>query len=52
MKLDKKRGIISDYIPWLLIAVAILAILTISIFVLKDKGIAVIDNLKNIFRSG
>lgn len=47
-----KRGIISDYIPWLLIAVAILAILTVSIFVLKGKGISAIDQIKNIFRGG
>jgi uncharacterized protein YoxC len=47
-----KRGIISDYIPWLIIAVAILAILVISIFVLKGKGASAIDQIKNIFGGG
>ena len=45
----KKRGIISDYLPWLLIAVAILAILLIAIFVLKDKGVSLVDAIKNLF---
>jgi hypothetical protein len=45
----KKRGIVSDYLPWLLLAIAILAILMITILVLKDKGISLIDVAKNIF---
>ena len=44
-----KRGIISDYLPWLLIAVAILAILMIAIFVLKGKGVSLVDSIKNLF---
>ena len=44
-----KRGIVSDYLPWILIAVAILVILMISIFILKGQGISIIDKLKNIF---
>lgn len=50
MKINKK-GIISDYLPWLLIAVAVLAIVAISIFVLKGKGISLVDQLKNLFKS-
>lgn len=46
----KKRGIISDYLPWLLIAIAVLVILMITIFLLKDKGISLIDSIKNLFR--
>jgi|GEM_PF-2111810 len=42
------RGVISDYLPWLLIALAVLAILTISAIVLKEKGISVIDQIKNL----
>ncbi len=49
MQLNDKRGIISDYLPWVLLAVAVLAILVIAILVLKDKGISLVDNLKNIF---
>ena len=43
----KKGGVISDYLPWLLIGVAILAILMITIFLLKGKGISLIDQIKN-----
>ncbi len=45
----KKRGIVSDYLPWLLIAIAILAILAIFIGILKVKGISLIDQFKNLF---
>ena len=46
----KKRGIISDYLPWLLIAVAVLAIVMITIFLLKEKGVLLIDQIKNLFK--
>ena len=46
----KKRGIVTEYLPWLLIALAVLAIMVITIFLLKEKGISVIDSIKNIFR--
>ncbi|GAH12481.1 unnamed protein product [marine sediment metagenome] len=45
-----KRGIISDYLPWILIAVAVLVILMITIFLLKGKGTSLIDTIKNLFR--
>ena len=48
--IENRRGIISDYLPWLLIAIAILAILMVTILVLKDKGISLIDSIKNLFR--
>ena len=44
----KKRGIVSEYLPWLLIAIAILAIIMITIFILKEKGIIVIEKIKNL----
>jgi hypothetical protein len=44
-----KRGIVSEYLPWILIAVALLVILMISIFVLKDKGFAILDKIKLLF---
>ena len=44
-----KRGIVTDYLPWLLIAVAVLVILAIAIFVMKEKGISLIDQIKNLF---
>ncbi|MEK6741723.1 MAG: hypothetical protein AABX68_00885 [Nanoarchaeota archaeon] len=50
MKKRDIKAIISDYLPWLLMAVAILVILMITIFVLKGKGVSLIDNIKSIFR--
>jgi len=47
----RKKGIISEYLPWLLIAVAVLVILLIAIFVLKGKGFSLIDQIKNLFKS-
>jgi len=46
----KKKGVISEYLPWLMIAVAVLAILMITILLLKDKGVSLIDSIKNLFR--
>ena len=45
-----KKGVVADYLPWLLIGVAVLAIVIISIFVLKDKGFILIDRLKGLGR--
>jgi len=42
-------GIVADYLPWILIAVAVLVILMITLFFLKDKGISLIDKIKGIF---
>ena len=46
----KKGGIVTDYLPWLLIGLAILAILMIAVFILKGKGFDFIDSIKNLFR--
>ncbi len=43
-----KRGIVSEYLPWVLIAVAVLAILSISIFILRDSGSSLVDSLRRI----
>jgi len=45
----RKRGVISDYLPWLLIAVAVLAIVMVTIFLLKEKGFSLIDKIKDLF---
>jgi hypothetical protein len=45
-----KKGIVSEYLPWLLISIAILVILMFAIFVMKDKGISILDKLKGLFR--
>ena len=46
---NKKRGVVSEYLPWLLIALAVLAIIMMSIFLLKGKGFEFIDQIKNMF---
>ncbi|MEK6926332.1 MAG: hypothetical protein AABW50_03575 [Nanoarchaeota archaeon] len=46
----EKRGIISDYLPWIIIAVAVLAIVMISIFLLKNQGINLLDKIKGLLR--
>lgn len=48
----KKRGIVMDYLPWVIIALVALTILVIGIAVSKDSGIAAIDMIKNLFRFG
>jgi|WetSurMetagenome_2_1015567.scaffolds.fasta_scaffold131024_2 hypothetical protein len=49
MRLNNK-GIVSEYLPWILIALAILAIILIAAFLMKGKGFEFIDQLKNLFR--
>jgi len=44
-----KRGIISEYLPWLLIALAVLVILMITIFIIKGQGFSLIDKIKGLF---
>ena len=46
-----KRGIVSDYLPWLLIAIAILAIIMITIFLLKEKALSLLDQISNLFKT-
>jgi hypothetical protein len=46
-----KRGIIADYLPWILIAIFLLIILLIAIFVLREKGISALDFIKDMFRN-
>lgn len=50
MKKVSKKGIVSEYLPWLLIALVVLVIVLISVFILKEKGISLIDQIKNLFR--
>lgn len=45
-----KRGIVSEALPWILIAVAVLVILMVGILVMKDKGVAIIDMIKDVFK--
>ena len=52
MKERNKKGVVSEYLPWLLIALVVLVIVLISVFFLKEKGISLIDQIKNLFRRG
>ena len=46
----KKRGIVSEYLPWILISIAVLVILILTSVVLREKGISLIDQIKDLFR--
>ncbi|MCR4327351.1 MAG: hypothetical protein NUV46_02100 [Nanoarchaeota archaeon] len=50
--MKNKRGIVSEYLPWILISIAVLVVLMLTIFILKDKGIAIIDSIANLFGRG
>jgi len=50
--MKSKRGIIADYLPWLIISVVVLVIIFLAIFVLRGKGISLIEQIKNLFRFG
>ncbi len=45
----EKKGVVSDYLPWLIIAIAVLVIASLAIFSFKEKGVSVIDSIKNLF---
>ncbi len=47
---ENKKAIITEYLPWLLIALAVLAVVMILIFSLKGQGISLIDKIKNLLR--
>lgn len=50
MKSRDKKGVISEYLPWLLISIAVLAILMITIYFLRQEGVSMIDKLKSILK--
>lgn len=45
-----KKGVVSEYLPWIIIAVAVLVIVLIAIFFLKDSGFTLLDKIKNLFK--
>jgi len=45
-----KKGVVADYLPWVLIAVAVLAIVMAAIFVMKGQGFSLIDKIKDLLR--
>jgi hypothetical protein len=49
MKKRGKKGIVSEYLPWLLIAIAVLVIIVIAVFFMKKSGYSLIDRIKDLF---
>ena len=47
-----KRGMEIEFLSWWIIGIAVLIIMIIAIFILKDKGMGAIDYLKNLLRFG
>jgi hypothetical protein len=45
-----QKGIVSTYLPWLLIAIAVLVILMITIFFLREQGFSLVDRIKDLIR--
>lgn len=50
--MKNKRGIVLDYLPWIIIAVAVLVIALLSLFILKGKGLNILDSIKRMFTGG
>ncbi len=46
----KKNGVVTDYLPWLLIGIAILVLVMASVFVMKGQGFSLIDKIKDLLR--
>ncbi len=44
-----KKGVVADYLPWILISIAVLVVVMVSLFVLREKGISLIDKIKDLF---
>lgn len=44
-----KRGIIADYLPWLLIGISVLVILLLFVFLLSGEGVGLVDQIKGLF---
>lgn len=47
-----KKAMAEEYLPWILIGLAVLTILIISIFYLRTQGVSLIDKIKNMFKFG
>lgn len=47
--MKSKRGIVAEYIPWLIIALAILVIISVALFLMRGQGESFIDKIKDLF---
>ena len=49
----KKKGAFEmDQLAWWIIGIAVLVVVIIGLFILKEKGVGAMQYLKNIFRFG
>jgi hypothetical protein len=46
----KKSGIVSEYLPWLLIAIAVLVLMMLAIFFMGEHSFSLIDKMRGLFR--
>jgi hypothetical protein len=47
--MKRNKGVVSDYLPWIIIAVAVLVVLLIAAFFLRGQGVNLIDKIKGLF---
>ena len=47
--LNQRKGVVADYIPWLIIALAVLVITSVSLFLMRGQGESFIDKIKDLF---
>ena len=47
--MSQRKGIVADYIPWLIIGIAVLVIISIAIFLMRGEGEGLIDKIKELF---
>jgi hypothetical protein len=52
MKRGNKKGVVTEYLPWIIIALLVLVIVVVTIAMFKSKGLTFIDQIKNFFRRG
>lgn len=45
-----KKGIITEYLPWLIIGLAVLVIIMMVLFFLKLEGESLIDKIKDLIK--
>ena len=50
--MKSKRGIVWSEITWWIIALTILALVTIAIILSKQRGLSMIEEIKEMFRFG
>jgi len=48
--IKNRKGIVSEALPWIMISIAILAILMVGIFIMRGEGVSIIDKIKGLFK--